>query len=104
MPMKVSVYLGDGNAVEIVAHFGEKLGYSPYFVTSSWTPSTVKDIIEFFTESTTEAAIKHVARRFQREIMNGERIALVTGDGQIIDLSIAKPEPVFDYVPKHDGD
>lgn len=102
--MKTSVPLNNGNYIEVTAHFGEKLGHSPYFVTSSWTPSNIKDIIEFFTESTIEAAIKYVAQRFHREIQNGERIAIVTGDGQIIDITMPKPDPVFDYVPKHDGD
>ncbi len=102
--MKTSVLLDNGKYVEITAHFGEKMGNSPYFVTSSWTPSRVEDIIEYFTEATLEGAIKHAAKRFQREIQNGERIAIVTGDGQVIDLTIAKPEPVFDYIPKKDGD
>lgn len=102
--MKTKVFLDNCNYIEVTAHFGEKMGNSPYFVTSSWTPSSVKDIIEFFTASTTEAAIKHVTQKFQREIQSGERIAIVTGDGQIIDITIAKQEPTFDYVPKKDGD
>jgi len=100
--MKTSILI-DGKSIEITAYFGEKLGYSPYLVTSSWSPSRIADIKAFFCESTLESAIKRAVRTFTKEIQKGERIALITGDGQIIDLKLDR-SPIFDYVPKKDGD
>ena len=87
--MKTNIYT-DGKYIEITARFGEKMGYSPYFVTSSWSPNKKEDIMDFFCASTTEAAIKYTAQKFLPQIQLGDRIALITGDGQVIDLTIEK--------------
>lgn len=75
-----------GKRVVIDANFGTKMGNSPYLLCGHENPRDKNDIIDMFFASTLEVAIKYaVLFDFFKE---NNFINLITGDGQIIRLTL----------------
>lgn len=82
---------------------GTKIGYSPYLIVDSFNPTHIKEIRGFFMAASLESAVKKVVRDYSFLFEGDKIIHLLTGDGQLIDISISISMRELKRLSTHDA-